>query len=146
MKLASPRVALALVAALAVSATAEAGPRRGFSSNKKFGLGVILGVPTGLSGKYFLSGDTAFDFAVGFIRYYRYRHGIHAHADFLWHPINLVSTDPFELPLYFGIGGRIFDFDDNDRYDDDGFAIGVRAPIGIAFDFNDVPLDVFVEL
>ena len=149
MKLASRRFTLSVVAVLAAAtlttSSAAAKPGR-FAANKTFGLGIMLGAPTGLSGKYFFSPVSAIDFGVGFIRYYRYRDGLHLHADYLYHPINLVSTQPFELPLYFGVGARIFDFDDNDRFDDDGFALGVRVPLGIAFDFNEVPLDVFIEL
>ncbi|HTM18944.1 MAG TPA: hypothetical protein VL172_00485 [Kofleriaceae bacterium] len=132
---------------------AEARPRphgfkkSNFEANKTFGLGLMLGSPTGLSGKYFVGRSTAIDFGVGFIGCCRGRDGLHLHADFLWHPIDLVHTEPFELPLYFGIGGRFFNYGwdyRNDNYD--GTAIGVRAPIGIAFDFNNVPLDVFIEL
>jgi hypothetical protein len=152
------RSALALVAALgtivAVLPEADARPRpvgraKRFSANKTFGLGIMLGAPSGLSGKYFLGPDTAIDFGVGIIRYRPYDRGrdgnVHIHADFLLHPVSLASVEPFELPLYFGLGARVWDFDD-DENNDDGFAIGVRAPVGIAFDFNNVPLDVFVEL
>jgi len=120
-----------------------------FSSNKTFGLGLMLGAPTGLTGKYFLGPDTALDFGVGAIGYYRGRDGLHIHADYLCHPVTLVKAEPFWMPLYFGVGGRVFSFDDDDddpRDDDDGLAIGVRAPIGIAFDFNNLPLDVFFEI
>jgi hypothetical protein len=49
------------------------------------------------------------------------------------------------MPFYLGIGGRIADFEDD--LDDDGdFNLGVRAPIGLMLDFNNVPLDVFFEL
>jgi hypothetical protein len=133
----------------AVIPEADARPRpsrkRNFSANKTFGLGLMLGAPTGLSGKYFIGQDTAIDFGVGVIRYYRHRRSnLHIHADFLWHPVSLASTEPFELPLYFGVGARVWDFDDDD--DRAGFGLGVRVPIGIAFDFNNVPLDVFIEL
>src|SRR5262245_59263497 len=83
-----------------------------FSSNKTFGLGLMLGAPTGLSGKYFLGPDTALDFGLGAIGYYRHRDGLHIHADYLWHPVTLVRAEPFWMPLYFGVGGRVFDFDD----------------------------------
>ena len=122
-----------------------AGRTSGFSANKTFGLGLMLGAPSGLSGKYFVSSSNAIDFGIGAVRYYRRRDGLHLHADYLWHPVSLASTRPFELPLYFGVGARVFDFDD-DRFDDDGFALGVRAPLGIALDFNNVPVDVFFEL
>jgi hypothetical protein len=140
---------------LAVSTgNAEARPRpkgfgkSDFEANKTFGLGIMLGSPSGLSGKYFVGKSTAIDFGIGFIGCCRGRDGLHVHADFLWHFKNLVHTEPFELPIYFGVGGRFFNYDWDRRNDPDdhGTAIGVRAPIGIAFDFNNVPLDIFVEL
>jgi len=149
--------AVALVLGLVVaSSVAEARPRpagksrkSNFEANKTFGLGLMFGDPTGLSGKYFVGPDTAIDFGVGGAGYgHGYRRGIHVHADYLWHPISLVSAEPFELPLYFGIGARFWSFDydnDGDRYDGVS-ALGVRVPIGIAFDFNNVPLDIFIEL
>ncbi|HVK75098.1 MAG TPA: hypothetical protein VM734_17335 [Kofleriaceae bacterium] len=151
----STRILVTLcAAALALGAMSEVAdarprPKRGktFTANKEFGLGLILGAPTGLSGKYFYSEDKAIDFAVGFLGRYRGRDGLHVHVDHLWHPVSLVSDSAFELPLYVGVGGRFysFDWDDNDRYDD-GQVLGVRVPVGIAFDFNNVPLDIFVEL
>lgn len=149
-------VIAALAAALTIGTVAEADARprpagkskkSNFEANKTFGLGIMLGSPTGLSGKYFLGPSTAIDFGIGAIGRVRGRAGVHMHADFLWHPISLVSDPAFELPLYVGIGGRFFSWDwrHNDHYHD-GQAIGVRAPIGIAFDFNNVPIDIFVEL
>ena len=143
--------ALLVVLALAICGASadpvDARPRvargRSFEANKTFGLGVMLGAPTGLSGKYYLGADTALDFGVGFMRYYRGRDGIHLHLDYLWHPVSLASVPAFELPVYFGIGGRFFDFDDDN---DEAYAFGVRAPLGIAFDFNRAPLDLFFEL
>lgn len=148
--------ALLLAAMLVFASTtsiAEARPRpagkhhqSNFEANKTFGLGLILGAPSGLSGKYFLGPDTAIDFGIGFLGccYHRGRGGLHLHGDFLWHPISLVSADAFELPFYVGVGLRFWDFNDNDY--DDGDAIGIRVPFGLAFDFNDIPIDIFVEL
>jgi hypothetical protein len=156
---------LLLVSAVTAT-TAEARPRpagrhrkSNFEANKTFGLGLMLGAPTGLTGKYFVGSDTAIDFGLGTIYGYRERRGLHVHADFLWHPMSLVSAPAFELPFYVGIGGRYFDgdrcysyrYDPNGRYYcdyyyDDYAAIGVRVPIGISFDMNNSPLDIFVEL
>jgi hypothetical protein len=141
----------ALGAALAVvcmaAPAAEARPRpqaSSFSANKTFGLGIMIGAPTAISGKYYLGADTAVDFGVGVIRGFR-RDGLHLHADFLWHPATLVTAEPFVMPFYLGIGGRIADFEDD--IDDDGdINLGVRAPVGLMLDFNNVPLDVFFEL
>ena len=67
--------------------------RSNFEANKTFGLGIMLGSPTGLSGKYFTGPSTAIDFGIGGIGCCRGRSGIHIHADYLWHPLSIVS-DP----------------------------------------------------
>lgn len=152
-------IVLFCVLCAAYASTAEARPRpagRGFQSNfqanKTFGLGIMLGAPTGLSGKYYLGTDTALDFGVGTIYGYRDRRGLHLHVDHLWH-YKLGATRPFEIPLYFGVGGRFLTgdrcYDRDDRrcdFYDDYSALGVRGPIGLAFDFNNVPIDIFLEL
>jgi hypothetical protein len=148
-----PKTVVALLLSLAmmlgVTQTASARPRptggKKFVANKTLGLGLMVGAPTGLSGKYFLSADRALDFGIGGIRYYRGRSGLHLHMDYLFHPVSLVSAPEFELPLYVGIGGRLFSFDYGDD-DNDAFALGVRAPIGVSFDLTNVPLDIFFEL
>ena len=145
-------LALAAVAALTTAtvddADARPRPKRGkkFVANKTFGLGLMLGAPAGLSGKWFYGRSTAFDFGVGVFRRWRDRDGLSFHFDHLWHPVSLASNESFELPLYVGIGARIIDFDDYDDGVSGGTALGLRAPLGIAFDFNEVPLDIFVEL
>jgi hypothetical protein len=118
-----------------------------FEANKTFGLGIILGSPTGLSAKYYLSGSTALDFALGLYRRYRYDDAVQAHVDFLWHPAVLAETEPFMLPFYVGLGGRLLHHDRyRDRDFDDGTHLGVRVPIGLLMDFNTVPIDIFFEL
>jgi len=125
------------------------GDSRGFEANKTFGLGLEVGEPTGLTGKYFVSDSTALDFGVGWIySHYYYGDGVHLYGDFLWHPTSLVSAAAFEMPFYVGLGLRYWDFDycDNRVCTYDGSAIGLRIPVGIAFDFNNVPLDIFAQL
>ncbi len=120
----------------------------GFEANKTFGLGLELGEPTGLNGKYFFGPSTAFDFGVGWIyRHYYYGDGIHLYGDVLFHPVSLVHADGFELPLYIGVGVRFWDFDYcvNRVCTYGGNAIGIRVPVGISFDFNTVPLDIFIQ-
>jgi len=141
--------------ALFTVAAADARPRpeghlggRHFEANKTFGLGLELGAPTGITGKYFLSADRALDFGIGDIYNYFDRFGLHIYADYLWHPTSLASNETFELPFYIGVGGRFWDFQDrrNQGNFDNAFAIGVRVPIGVSFDFNTVPLDIFVQV
>lgn len=151
-------LALSLVCMFALTTAADARPRpqgfggKSFSANKTFGLGLELGEPSGLNGKYFLSSDNALDFGLGYIYgHYRGGDGLHLYADYLWHPMVLTSADAFELPFYVGVGGRFWDWGD---YNCRGgvceyygtTAFGVRVPLGLSFDFNRVPLDIFVQI
>jgi opacity protein-like surface antigen len=148
-------VALSVILAAASAPVADARPRpagriqgKSFEANKTFGLGLELGSPSGLTGKYFLdNGSNALQFGLGSIYGYRDHYGFNLYFDYLWHPVSLVSASAFELPLFVGVGGRLWNFDDRrDRRYDDVFGFGVRVPIGIAFDFNEVPLDIFFQI
>jgi hypothetical protein len=145
------RVVFLATLGIALFATAaQARPRpnghlhgKAFEANKTFGLGLELGEPTGLTGKYFLAADRALDFGIGDIYNYGDRSGLHLYGDYLFHPVSLASAEAFELPFYVGLGGRFWDFNNNG---DHAEAFGFRVPIGIAFDFNDLPLDTFVQV
>jgi len=151
-------LALSMFVALAVSSTsANAGRRRSFgggqsdySSNGTFGLGLELGEPSGLNGKYFLNPSHAIDFGVGYIYDHYYAgDGLHLYADYMWHPFTLVRAQPFQMPFFIGVGGRFWRFDWGCDRNDCAYsatALGVRVPLGITFDFNNVPLDIFLEL
>lgn len=144
-----------LALALCAASTADARPRPDghlggtrFEANKTFGLGLELGAPTSLNGKYFLSSDRALDFGIGTIYTYGDRSGFHVYGDYLWHPTSLASVEAFELPFYIGLGARIwrFDYGVDNAPDDSATAVGLRVPIGISFDFNTIPLDAFVQV
>ncbi|HTE49580.1 MAG TPA: hypothetical protein VK698_01820 [Kofleriaceae bacterium] len=144
---------LFVVAALSITLAAgraHARPRptggTPFTANKTFGFGLILGEPIGLTAKYYLGPSTALDFALGEYDQFREDDDLGVHVDFLWHPVELATADPFVVPLYIGLGARIIGDDDDGPGDDDDVDVGVRAPIGIALDFNRVPMDVFFEL
>ncbi|CAN5900478.1 hypothetical protein BH11MYX2_BH11MYX2_09290 [soil metagenome] len=106
-----------------------------------FGIGLILGEPTGISAKLYLADDKAIDAAVGFAFF---GGGLQAHTDYLWHPYILQSREQFVLPVYIGPGIRAIDYRDGEN--GDRFALGVRVVGGILFDFKQVPLDAFVEV
>jgi len=144
--------AVALAAAvLCTSSVAFAGRHRsfgggGFASNGTFGLGIELGEPSGLNGKYFYQPDKAIDFGLGWVYHHYYGgDGFHLYVDHLWHPTTLVRAEAFQMPFYIGVGGRIWNFDCG-GCNDHANAIGVRVPFGISFDFNNVPLDVYIQL
>jgi hypothetical protein len=103
-----------------------------------FGLGIIVGEPTGVSGKHFLSSRNAIDGAIAWSL--DDDNDLHLHGDYLYHWYDVVSVEQGSLPLYAGIGGRIR-FREN--HDD---SVGLRFPIGFTYLFADAPFDVFLEL
>jgi hypothetical protein len=133
--LVSAALALGVVAARAEAEDDDAGDKG------VLGLGLIIGEPTGISGKYYLADDTAVDAAVGGALI---GGGLQIHADYLWHPWILERKTDFVLPAYFGIGARVLAQTGGER--DDHVALGARVPVGILFDFTSIPLDVFVEV
>ncbi len=108
------------------------------SQDRGFGLGIILGSPTGISGKYWVTGSNAVDFGFG---YSFARHGgrLHLHADYLWHSFNIIRSSE-RFPIYYGIGGRF-----KVRENDDG-SLGIRGVIGLNWLSRTLPLDVFLEV
>jgi len=114
-----------------------------------FGIGLILGEPTGLSAKYWTSRDNAFDFGLGFAlgndrisshdNYYYGTSRIHFHVDYLWHAFNAIRSSE-RFPLYYGIGAR---FNSGGGYDG---SFGIRGVFGIAWFPHSTPIDIFVEL
>jgi hypothetical protein len=112
---------------------------------REFGLGIIIGDPTGLSGKYFLAPENAIDFAVGL----GLLHGKHLaiHADYLWH-FQLDEWSSGRFDLYAGVGPKlgIRDKGGRGRGGDGSVLLGARAPLGVAVMFLEAPFDVFVEV
>lgn len=120
-----------------------------YVANGKFGIGLELGAPTGFNGKYFLTGDRALNFGLGWIDdtyYYDGRAGYNIYLDYLFHPFSITNQPAFKLPFFVGIGGRFWNFDRNNAGLNNGDALGVRVPVGIAFDLNKVPLDIYIQL
>lgn len=137
-------VALALVGWLTLSSQ-DALAQEQKAEKGTFGIGLIIGEPTGISAKLYLSDDTAVAAAAGSAVV---GGGLHAHADFLWHPWILTGTEEeskFVMPAYIGVGARALSHD-RGRDGDDDFHLGVRGVAGIVFDFKTIPIDVFVEV
>ncbi|NJD21471.1 MAG: hypothetical protein FIA82_02200 [Melioribacter sp.] len=119
------------------------------AQSRKFGLGVIVGEPTGLSAKLWTSNNNALAFGLGWsVQGYRFN-GFdpdynrvtrsHIHVDYLWHSFNAISYSG-EFPLFYGIGGRIVT---GPEYSG---TFGVRGILGIAWLPRSTPLDIFIEV
>lgn len=112
----------------------------------RFGFGLVLGEPTGLSWKYRLNRENAIDGVLGFSPSDRFR----IHADYLW------SSHPFVDPsfsLHYGVGAALgfassTYFTSRDGYFvrtvDLGFA--ARVPVGIDYSIPRSPVELYFEL
>jgi hypothetical protein len=104
------------------------------------GVGIVLGEPTGISAKLYLKNDQAIQAGIGF---QFINTGLQLDVDYVFHPWILQDKDSFVLPVYLGPGLRLVDYEaTGGSY----FAPGLRAIIGLLFDFKTVPLDAFVEV
>jgi hypothetical protein len=150
MRMSCSLIVLALVTANvhAQEATPEATaeeqpPVEGRPAEKgTLGLGIIIGEPTGVTAKLYLADDQAVQGAIGgsFVA-----NAWQLHAEYVFHPWILQDRDTFVLPVYLGPGLRFMRYNDGGDNDAAHYALGIRAVIGLLFDFKNVPLDVFVE-
>jgi hypothetical protein len=119
------------------------------AQKRSFGLGVIIGEPTGISAKLWTSEMNAFDFGLGWsvggdrIGKYdgSYDGGsrVHFHMDYLWHSFDAIHSTE-RIPLYYGIGGRL---NNGGGYRS---SLAVRGVFGVAWLPRETPIDVFLEL
>ena len=103
--------------------------------NSDFGIGLILGNPTGFSVKYWTGEKTSIAASIG----YHIGHIDHLrlNADFLIHNWSFDSEQDL-IRIYFGPGVGL------------GFiselSISVRAPVGVAYFFHTIPIEAFAEM
>ncbi|MCE9615151.1 MAG: hypothetical protein K8T26_12810 [Lentisphaerae bacterium] len=115
---------------------------------QRIGAGLMLGEPTGITVKKWMSDTVALD--AGLAWSYEYNSSLQLHGDYLIHrydwlmPRNLAGT----LPVYFGLGGRIkFEAEgDPDEPNDDATVVGARFPVGVNFLPYTGPYDAFFEV
>lgn len=116
-------------------ASVAASPQPGTAGD--FGVGVIVGAPTGLSAKYWLTRTRAMDMALAW-DLSGDDDRLEVHADHLWHLDLNVSAMQGRLPLYLGVGGRLLTGHDAQ--------VGVRVPFGMAYLFPRAPIELFAEI
>jgi len=106
------------------------------AQSKGIGLGLIIGEPTGISFKYWTTSTTAFDAALAWS--FIDEGAFHIHGDYLFHNFTLISVPKGKLPFYYGIGGRLKTAHDA--------RFGIRVPLGLAYLFQNAPVDIFLEV
>jgi hypothetical protein len=125
-----------LIIFLLVVSMSGAGAIETKAQHDGFGVGIMVGEPTGLSFKYWLSPSSALDGGAAWSFYDQA--SMHLHADYLWHKFDLIPVKKGELPLYFGVGSRLKIHEKSE--------FGIRFPVGIAYVFAEGLLDTFAEV
>lgn len=95
-------------------------------------VGIIVGEPTGLSAKFWVTQNSAFD--LGLAWSFSGQGSMHIHSNYLIHN----PLDNPDLSLYYGFGGRLLLQNDP--------AIGARIPLGLQYNIPESRLSVFFEL
>lgn len=121
-------IKMCLVVLILVSISFSASNRRGF------GIGAVIGEPTGISMKNWISSTKAVDGGIAWFANKK----LGVHVDYLMHNFNLVKVDQGLLPIYYGIGAKMVI--DND------ISVGVRLPVGMNYLFSSSQVDIFLEL
>lgn len=103
-----------------------------------FGLGIILGEPTGLSAKVNM-GNSAFAGGVAWSFSGRSSR-LHLHLDYIYQNFDLINVDVGRMGFYYGFGGRILLREHSDNL------LGVRFPIGLNYFFENSPVELFLEV
>jgi len=129
-----------LAAATAFSATVLfATPARAdsaFKPEEGFGVGFVLGSPSGFSASLPMGGGTR---AINAVLGYDLVHGsaLHAQADYVWIRGDLFDVERGKISLYYGPGAFAVISGHS--------AVGIRFVGGVDYRFEGVPLQVFLE-
>ncbi len=109
---------------------------------ENYALGVILGDPSGLSGKMKYDNSHSID---GALAYSTGRHsGMQFHSDYLWDRARSWETTQGPLNMYYGLGGRLISY--NDDHDNAKISLGARGSLGLDFNINNPNIELFGEL
>lgn len=106
-------------------------------AQERTGIGIVVGEPTGISAKWRLREENAFDAAAAWSFGGR-KDALQLHVDYLRHRYGMFRPDRGKLPWYYGIGGRVV-FGDK-------AVLGIRIPLGLAYEFAADPIDLFIEI
>lgn len=104
--------------------------------DKNFGLGIYLGEPTGVTGKFYFAEKMSFQ---GIASWSFYDEAFTLIGDVLFDIHDLSDNNDYKLPIYVGVGGKFAARDNNSGF-------GIHAPIGIAWQSMKAPIEIAFEI
>ncbi len=127
----------AMLSAEAVAGAGDYGPK-----GKRFGAGIYLGEPTGITFKGYLSHSLAIQ---GLGAWSFVDKSVLGAVDVTYDFVNIpVNSSTVKLPFYAGVGGWIGS--DRGGRDEGRTVAGVRIPVGIAVQFQNHPVEISFEV
>lgn len=105
----------------------------------RFGLGVVVAGPTGITAQYIYGKGKDVSASLGWGN-----ESFHLNLDHHWNRRNWIKADGVSINVYFGLGVRWHYF--QGRGDELAQEIGLRGPFGIQHIFRKVPIQIFFEL
>ena len=125
----------ALAAVILMTATLNA--RADDVTENGFGLGFVIGDPSGISASLPVGANTAFNVLAG----YQISHqgaNLTLLGDYVWHQRDLITVDVGKVSLYYGPGVQLTLAKNSEA--------GIRAVVGIDYLFEGKPLQAFLEV
>lgn len=123
--------ATALLAALLASPSHAAN-----SAEEGFGIGIVLGTPSGVTGALPIGAHNAINAVVGYDL--RGDANLFLQGDYVWIQPGIIPVESGRVNLYYGPGAFA-------RLAKSGFA-GIRAVVGLDYRLEATPLQVFFEI
>lgn len=139
MKISATISALLLMSSSALAAP----PQKRVEPPPGLGVGIVLGVPTGVSLGYRIASKRHFSTAIAWSAPDK---SFHLHLDYLFEVTQIVDPNApmYQFPLYAGLGTRVQV--EQDRDGGQRSLMGIRAPIGLTFLPQVIPFEVFAEI
>lgn len=100
--------------------------------SRKFGIGLMVGAPVGISLKYWLNEVNALTGGISL------GDDTIIQLNYLWHDFDVIRVTDGRLPLHYGFGVQVQSEKDN--------KVGLRGVIGLTYIFERAPFDIFCEL
>lgn len=101
-----------------------------------YGFGLALGEPSGFSIKKFNNSAQAFQYTLGY-SLVQGQQGINVGVDYLLHNYDFITAEKGAIAFYYGLGAHLKSYNQTMVY--------ARVPLGLTYEFHDLPLDVFFE-
>lgn len=121
---------------------------------KTFGVGLQLGAPTAVTGKFMLTPESGLVVGLGAGYGFFFDPALSLHVDYLYHPTVLFQNEGVKLSWFIGGGGWVGLFQGRRyNYVVPGFAyyygsplfLAARMPIGLSLALQSIPLEFYVE-